>query len=108
MKLGFLPLYLQLYRDIAPSYDPITAAFAEKIAARLRELGFELEAAPVCARCDEVKAALDNMKNAEVEALVTLHLAYSPSLEAEALLAEAGLPIIMLDTTPDYEYPADH
>ena len=69
-------------------------------------MGLELVAAPVCARCDEFKAALAQMR--EVEAIVTLHLAYSPSLEAEELLANAKLPIIMLDTTPDFEYPPDH
>ena len=108
MKLGFLPLYLQLYRDVCPAYDEKVAAFANTIADKLCATECSLIAAPVCARCDEVKVAMTQFQEGGAEAIVTLHLAYSPSLEAEELLAQAGLPIIMLDTTPDYEYPADH
>ncbi|MBR6372460.1 MAG: hypothetical protein IKS20_04700 [Victivallales bacterium] len=108
MKIALLPLYLQFYRDVCPAYDEKVAAFANTIAGKLRAMGCDLIAAPVCARCDEVKAALKQFQEGKAEAIVTLHLAYSPSLEAEELLAQAGLPIIMLDTTPDYEYPPDH
>ena len=108
MKIALLPLYLQFYRDVCPAYDEKVAKFANTIAGKLRAMGCDLIAAPVCARCDEVKAALKQFQEGKAEAIVTLHLAYSPSLEAEELLAQAGLPIIMLDTTPDYEYPPDH
>lgn len=39
-----------------------------------------------------------------MDAIVTLHLAYSPSLESSDILANTSLPIIVLDTTPDYVY----
>jgi len=35
---------------------------------------------------------------------VTLHLAYSPSLESADALAATGLPLIVLDTTPTYDF----
>ena len=108
MKIALLPLYLQLYRDVCPAYDEKVAAFADTIANRLRAMGCDLIAAPVCARHDEVKSALAQFQNGGAEVLVTLHLAYSPSLEAEELLAQAKLPIIMLDTTPDFDYLPDH
>ncbi len=108
MKIGFLPLYLQLYRNVAPDYDSKAAEFANVIAGQLVKLGANVVQAPVCARKDEVAAALERIKGEGSEVLVTLHLAYSPSLESEELIAAAGLPVIMLDTTPDYEYAADH
>jgi L-arabinose isomerase len=51
----------------------------------------------------------DAVKRAEsecVDAIVTLHLAYSPSLESIDALAETTLPIIVLDTTPGFEFSA--
>ena len=43
-------------------------------------------------------------EKAKVDAIVTLHLAYSPSLESSAALAATPLPIVVLDTTPTYAY----
>ncbi|MBR6372313.1 MAG: hypothetical protein IKS20_03955, partial [Victivallales bacterium] len=71
MKLGFLPLYLQFYRDVCPAYDEKVAKFANTIAGKLRSMGCELIAAPVCARCDEVKAALKQFQEGKAEAIVT-------------------------------------
>ena len=39
-----------------------------------------------------------------VDAIITLHLAYSPSLESAEVLAQSRLPVIMLDTTPDRDF----
>jgi L-arabinose isomerase len=39
-----------------------------------------------------------------VDAIVTLHLAYSPSLESVEVLVRTRLPIIVLDTTPDFAF----
>ena len=58
LKLGLLPLYLQLYRNVAPAYDPIVAKFAVSIAAALKEAGADVVLAPVCARADEVAPAV--------------------------------------------------
>lgn len=38
--------------------------------------------------------------------MITLHLACSPSLESERALAATQLPLIVLDTTPDYLFDA--
>ena len=36
--------------------------------------------------------------------MVTLHLAYSPSLESIDSLCHTSLPLIVLGTTPDYDF----
>ena len=108
LKLGLLPLYLQLYRNVAPLYDPIVAKFADTIAASIKEAGAEVVLAPVCARADEVAPAVASFEAQNVDAIVTLHLAYSPSLESINALAATKLPILMLDTTPDFAYLIDH
>ena len=108
LKLGLLPLYLQLYRNVAPAYDPIVVKFAETIAATIKEAGADVVLAPVCARADEIGPAVTKFEASNVDAIVTLHLAYSPSLEAIDALAKTRLPVMMLDTTPDFGYPVDH
>ncbi len=108
LKLGLLPLYLQLYRDIAPAYDPIVAKFADTVANAIKAAGADIVQAPVCARADEVAPDVASFEEANVDAIVTLHLAYSPSLESIDALAATKLPVLMLDTTPDFAYPIDH
>ena len=52
----------------------------------------------------EVQQAMDLFQSSKVEAIVTLHLAYSPSLESAEFLASSNIPLILLDTTPDYDF----
>ena len=104
MKIGFLPLYIALYDRTNPECRPTVEAFAETAAARLRERGFEVAAAPVCCVRAEIEAALARFREAGAHAVVTLHLAYSPSLEAADALAACDLPLAILDTTPDFEF----
>ena len=66
--------------------------------------GLEVSTAPVCRVAPEFKAAIDGFEKAKVDALVTLHLAYSPSLESSAALAATPLPIVVLNTTPTYAF----
>ncbi|MFN2352849.1 MAG: hypothetical protein ABR497_12990, partial [Kiritimatiellia bacterium] len=59
---------------------------------------------PVCRVAPEFRRAVRACEQAGVDALVTLHLAYSPSLESVAALTATELPIIVLDTTPDWNF----
>ena len=59
---------------------------------------------PVCRLAAEFAAAIAHFEKEQVDAMVTLHLAYSPSLESEKALAATELPIVILDTTPEYVY----
>ena len=108
LKLGLLPLYLQLYREVAPQYNEKVEAFADQIAAALCRPGVSVTTAPVSAVSEEISTSVKMLEQENVDAIVTLHLAYSPSLEAIDALTSTDLPLIMLDTTPDFEYPEDH
>jgi L-arabinose isomerase len=103
-KIGLLPLYLKLYDD-SPSIRarrPRVDEFPRIIAAELTKRGFDVVTAPVCRIEKEFAAALGKLESQGVDALMTLHLAYSPSLESSRVLAGTKLPIIVLDTTPTF------
>lgn len=108
LKIGLLPLYLQFYLDVSPSCTEKAYAFAGVIEKALAKLGVGVVAAKPCTKSAEVREAVASFERERVDAVVTLHLAYSPSLVAVDALANSRLPIIMLDTTPDFDYPADH
>ena len=81
-KIGLLPLYLKLYDDVAAEYragfDPLLATVEKGLTA----CGTTVVAAKVCRVAAEVKAAVALFEKQAVDCVVTLHLAYSPSLES--------------------------
>ena len=104
VKIGLLPLYLKLYDD-SPSIRARRQRideFPRTIAAELTRRGLDVVMAPVCRIEKEFAAAVRKLESEKVDALVTLHLAYSPSLESSKVLAGTKLPIIVLDTTPTF------
>jgi len=107
MKVGLLPFYLHLYDEVAPEHRPVVQAFADLIGRQLWRRGLIVEQAPICRVKQEFAAAVASFEQQQVEALITLHLAYSPSLEAAEVIAASSLPVVVLDTTPDYEFPFD-
>ncbi len=106
-RVGLLPLYLKLYDEVRPEARPEMEAFAERVARRLGEAGLEVERAPISRVRVEVERAIRDLLDAEVDMLATLHLAYSPSLESAAELRAAGLPLLLLDTTPSPSFGED-
>lgn len=105
IKIGLLPLYIELYDKISkPSIRKAVEDFYAAIAGTFARDGIEVVTAPVCRLKSEFAVAIESFEMAHVDAIVTLHLAYSPSLESAAALAATRLPIIVLDTTPDYEF----
>ena len=102
VKIGFLPLYIQLYDDYAPRLRPGIEEYCESVKAALIEGGAELVAADICRVRSEFEAAVAAFEAADVNAIVTLHLAYSPSLESAEVIAGTKLPVIVLDTTRDF------
>ena len=106
-KIGLLPLYIALYDSAVPEARKKVEAFYAQIADALRKRGLEVATAPTCRLEPEFAAAVKGFEEAEVDAIVTLHLAYSPSLESAAVLAGTPLPVIVLDTTPTYSFGAD-
>ncbi len=103
-KVGLLPLYLKLYDDVSKEVRPRINDFARTIAGELGKRGLEVIAAPVCRLEKEFDAAVKRFEAAGAEAIVTLHMAYSPSLESARALTRTRLPILVLDTTPAFSF----
>ena len=104
--IGLLPLYLKLYDDGDKdgSRRKHVEEFPKAVAAELGKRGIGVESAPVCRVAREFASAVKALESRSVDALVTLHLAYSPSLESAATLAKTRLPLIVLDATPTYSF----
>lgn len=104
LRVGLLPLYLELYDEALPQMRAGVEEFAKKIETALVGKGLEVVPAPVCRLRDEFVRAVRRFEDSDVDATVTLHLGYSPSLESIDALAGTPLPLIVLDTTPDFEF----
>ncbi|MDO9542122.1 MAG: hypothetical protein Q7J98_07350, partial [Kiritimatiellia bacterium] len=104
-KIGLLPFYLELYDKISPPErrKPLEAFYAS-ISSAFQRRGVEVVEVKICRLKPEFAAAVKIFEKAEVDAIVTLHLAYSPSLESAEVLSRTRLPVIVLDTTPDYSF----
>lgn len=102
MKVGFLPLYLKLYDEVFPDMREKVDAFSAVVQEALSKQGLDIVAAPVCREMAEFEEAAALFE--DTCAVVTLHLAYSPSLESIDLLAGLGKPIVVLDTTPAFSF----
>lgn len=105
IKVGLLPLYIKLYDDCGTD-RVYTSAFYNKIAGLLKAQGFDVIKSDYCRIKPEFKAAVERFENEGADAIVTLHMAYSPSLESIDALAGTKLPIVVLDSTPDYSLSA--
>jgi L-arabinose isomerase len=103
-RIGLLGFYLELYDSWLPEYRAGMDRFYELVAQALEVKGLQVERREICRVAPEFTAAVTAFEEAKVDALVTLHLAYSPSLEAIDSLAGTSLPIVVLDTTPDLDF----
>lgn len=105
-RVGLLPLYLKLYDDAMADRRPRMEAFYGQIASELENRGLQVVRSSLCRVAPEFEAAVRSFEEAGAEAIVTLHLAYSPSLESADALSRTRLPIIVCDTTPTYSFNA--
>lgn len=102
IKVGYLPLYIKLYDDNNQDRTPLVT-YMDTLIAMLRSQGLEVVTADeVCRVKEEFDRAADKFNQAGVDAVITQHLAYSPSLESIEALLRLDAPIIVFDTTPDY------
>jgi len=108
VKIGFLPLYVKLYDDKAPNMRLRIDAFAKEIIElfKARE-DLEIIASDICCLEKEFEDAVSMFEKENVDSIVTLHLAYSPSLESEKVLKNTKLPIVILDTTSNFDFTGD-
>jgi len=109
-RVGLLPLFLKLYDDSLPQMRSGVESFLQQVAEGLAEHGLDVAVAPVCrveAEFDEAVTQLAGLGPGDeggADLLVALHLAYSPSLESIGPLCRTSLPLLLLDTTPDYDF----
>jgi len=103
-KIGLLPLYLELYGRVCADMRSEMEAFVSTIVSQFEKRNMDVVKGTICCVKKEFAEAVALFENADVDVIVTLHLAYSPSLESERALAETELPIVVLDTTPDYVF----
>ncbi len=107
VRIGLLPLYIKLYDDVDPALREKQMPFLRDAARALEAEGLELVMADVCRVRQEFEQAVRFFNGQDLDAVVTLHLAYSPSLEAIDALAALTAPIILMDTTPTFDFIAE-
>lgn len=104
MKIGLLPLYIKLYDEKLGYIRKRSEAFYSKIADLLRSKGMDVIEVPFCRVKSEFEAAVRDFEDQGADAVVTLHMAYSPSLESIDALCATKLPLVVLDTTETYAF----
>ncbi|MEA5048642.1 MAG: hypothetical protein VB034_08555 [Eubacteriales bacterium] len=102
IKVGYLPMYIKLYDDNNPHYRDPMVNYMHTLVSMLESQGVQVVCADVCRLKEEFDAAAQLFQASDVDAVVTQHLAYSPSLESIETLLSLNVPLIVLDTTPDY------
>ena len=104
IKVGYLPLYIKLYDDSDPHYRDPMVDYMHMLIGMIESQGIEVVLADeVCRVREEFDRAAKKFNDAGVDAVITQHLAYSPSLESIDALLSLEAPIIVFDTTPDYQ-----
>ena len=104
IKIGLLPLYIELYDEKVSELRPRLENFYENAAQRLERCGFEVLRVSFCRVEAEFKSAVNFFEAEGAQCIVTLHMAYSPSLESSAVLAGTKLPVVVLDTTDTFDF----
>lgn len=104
IKVGYLPLYIKLYDDSNPHYRDPMVDYMNMMVGMIESQGVEvIMADEVCRIKEEFDRAAKKFNDADVDAVITQHLAYSPSLESVEALLSLKAPIVVFDTTPDYQ-----
>jgi len=105
LTIGLLPLFLNLYVDVCSKEDvERITSFADVICDEYKQRSINVVLSDICCVAEDFESAIQTFEKAGVDAIVTLHLAYSPSLESIAAIAATDLPLVILDTTPDAEF----
>ncbi len=104
MKIGLLPHYLELYDKKCADRRVGMEDFLALIAGEFRRRGYDVVEGRICRLSAEFAEEVRAFEKAGAEAVVSLHLAYSPSLESIEALSMTKLPLVVLDTTPDFDF----
>ncbi len=103
-KVGLLPLYLALYDQTDRTRRDKFQPFLDTIAGGFAEDGIDVVRGEICCVETEFRAAVARFEQEDVQLIVAVHLAYSPSLESAAALCETKIPLLFLDTTMDFDF----
>ncbi|NQT93903.1 MAG: hypothetical protein HQ559_14175, partial [Lentisphaerae bacterium] len=104
---GLLPLYIALYDEISPESRKDFEVFLDDVAAVFEDRGISIARVPICCVAREFEGAVAELEKQDVDCILTLHLAYSPSLESIDSFCRTPLPIVILDTTMDLDFGRD-
>lgn len=100
-------MYLKLYDDSMQEVHREFVRFLQSVVDEFVKRGVEVVQADVCRLKEEFDQAVAMFEKNDVDCIVTLHLAYSPSLEAIEALCGTNRPILILDTTMDAGFGRD-
>ncbi len=100
-KVGLLPFYLEMYDEIMPEIRKGFGPFLDIINDKFKSGGIKVVRSEICRLSVEFEDAVNRFEKEDVDCILTIHLAYSPSLESVNTLVNTKLPIIILDTTRD-------
>ncbi len=104
MKVGLLPLYISLYDEGAPHLRERLYKFYDCISSKISEKGVEVVTNDFCCEPEQFEGAIAKFEKEKCDAIMTLHMAYSPSLKSIETLAKTSLPIIIIDTTDTEDF----
>lgn len=104
IKVGLLPLYIELYDEFWPHLKNRLKSYYNDIAKKIRNLGYDVEESDFCRVKKEFENSIKAFNDSGCTAIITLHMAYSPSLESADILINTDLPVIVLDSTMTFDF----
>ena len=103
-KIGLLPLYLELYDEVLPEVREEFYPLIDTVCTLFKSKDIDTVLSDVCRISKEFENAVAQFEKADVDCIITIHLAYSPSLECVDALCKTKIPVIVLDTTRDANF----
>jgi L-arabinose isomerase len=107
LRAGLLPLYMDMIDKTSPQARPVFKDFIGSVKSKLESLDIEIVVSDISCLQKDFSNAVDLFEKQDVDAIITLHLTYSPSLESAPVLAKTKIPLILLDTTQSFDFGPD-
>ncbi len=103
LRVAAAPLYLELYDRVAPEYREKIMPMVREVLSLIGKYADVTALDPVTTH-EDVKRLKERCAGAEC--LTLIHMSYSPSLLVADTIRDTGLPVLMVDTTPDVGFEA--
>jgi L-arabinose isomerase len=98
MTVGLVPLYLKLYDQIDPGLRGSLTPVIDSVRDALASVGEVVESG-IITQPREVPDLVRRLADRKVDAVFTVHLAYSPSLLVADALRRLGRPVVLVSTS---------